>query len=295
VRRLLAVWALAGAGCAAEAPVKPRVAASIFPIFDISRRIAGDRLDVLLVMTRSGDDHAYEPKPREVARLRDARLVVTVGSGLDDWAFRAVSSASHKPPERLELARLVDPLPARGGGPGQAHEGHTPSVADPHFWLDPQRMRKAATAIADALTAFDPGSRSGFETRRRGVDASLAALDKEIAARTRRFSHKRIVTFHASLEYFAERYGLEIAAVIEPVPGREPTPRELQSLIAQVRATGTPALFCEPQFDRRPAELIAKECGLPLLEMDMLGGGPGRDSYEKLMRSNLRTLEQALR
>jgi zinc transport system substrate-binding protein len=297
VRRLLALWALASAGCASETQAKPKVAVSIFPIFDITRRIAGDRLDVRLVMARSGDDHAYEPKPQEVASLRDARLVVMVGSGLDDWAVRAVTSASRQAPERLELSRLVGLSPTQGAaGPIDGSEVHAPvPPADPHFWLDPVRMRKAATLIAEALGALDPAGRSAFQTRRNALEGSLAALDMEIATRTRAFSHRTIVTFHASLGYFAERYNLEVAAVIEPVPGREPTARELQSLIARVRATGTPALFGEPQFDRRPAEMIAKECGLPLLELDMLGGGPGRESYEDLMRSNLRTLEQALK
>jgi zinc transport system substrate-binding protein len=291
VRRLLALLALAGAGCARAPLAKPRVAVSIFPIFDIARRIAGDRVEVLLVMTRPGDDHAYEPKPQEVARLTDARLVVIVGAGLDQWAVRAVTAASHEPPAQLELSRVVAPLPA---GAGSDHD-EPPGAPDPHFWLDPARMRSAAAAITDELTRLDAAGRVEFAARRAQVDTSLAALDREIAARTRAFSHKTIVTFHGSLRYFAARYGLTIAAVIEPVPGREPTARELQELIELVRASGTPALFCEPQFERRPAELLAKECGLPLLELDMLGGGPGRESYAALMRANVRTLEQALR
>jgi ABC-type Zn2+ transport system substrate-binding protein/surface adhesin len=61
------------------------------------------------------------------------------------------------------------------------------------------------------------------------------------------------------------------------------------------RTARATALFSEPQLNRRAAEVIAQEAGLPLFELDALGGTPGRDSYEALLRYDTDVLEKALR
>jgi ABC-type Zn uptake system ZnuABC Zn-binding protein ZnuA len=127
------------------------------------------------------------------------------------------------------------------------------------------------------------------------VRKQLEALDAELRARSRGWTGRTIVTFHGSFFYFAEAYGLEVAAVVEPLPGREPSPRYVARVVSAIRATGAAAIFTEPQLDPAPARLIAGEAGLPLFELDPVGGGPGALSYEALLRRNAAVLDEALR
>ncbi|HJL44779.1 MAG TPA: zinc ABC transporter substrate-binding protein, partial [Polyangiaceae bacterium LLY-WYZ-15_(1-7)] len=86
-----------------------------------------------------------------------------------------------------------------------------------------------------------------------------------------------------------------IAAVVEPFPGREPTPRYVADVLAALRGADVAALFYEPQLDPRPARVISEQAHTPLFELDPMGGTEGRESYEALLRHDVSVLNDALR
>ncbi len=177
-----------------------------------------------------------------------------------------------------------------------AHEGHAHhhGAFDPHFWLDPVRMQDAVDVLVREFTALDPDGAAGFTERGDALKAELSALHAEITRASEGWQKHTIVTFHGSFGYFAARYGLEIAAVVEPFPGREPTPRYMSDVLGALRGHDVAALFSEPQLDPRPATVIAQESGVPLFELDPVGGTEGRETYEALMRQNTAVLTEAL-
>jgi ABC-type Zn uptake system ZnuABC Zn-binding protein ZnuA len=291
----LLLLALAPGGCAGSGHGRPRIAASIFPLYDITRRVAGDRLPVQLVLPAGQSEHSFNPKPRDVENLAEAQLIFAVGLGLDEWLQTLVKRAGTGTAKVFELAPLLDPILVppgilrEEGGPA----GRTARV-DPHFWMDPVRMEQAVELIVEALQRLDPEQSPRFRTRGNEVKHSLALLHEEISRRAGAWRQRRIVTYHGSLFYFANRYHLEVVAVVEPLPGREPDAHDLADLLTAIRKGGAVALFSEPQLDRRPAQRIAVEANLPLYELDPLGGGKG-DSYERMLRRNVDVLERALK
>lgn len=352
-----ALVAAAACGGSDRTRDKPVVAASIFPLADIARRIAGDRVEVVCVLPPGRSEHDYEPSPREMARLGRTRLGLTVGLEMDAWAERVLRSAAGTDLPILQLAPRLDPLrtelslqledhealahegdhgrPPRGGQddhdhdrshdhdhehghdgrraaehgqedhghadhddadhPGEAHAGHRHGPLDPHFWLDPQRTRRAIDLIVDGLARLDPDGASHFWRRGAALSESLFELDERLAARMAALPRRDIVTFHASFGYFAARYGLRIVAVVEPLPGREPTARYLAEVLEVLRARRPAALFTEPQLDPRPARVLSQQSGIPVYELDPIGGGAGRESYEALLAWNAAVFERALR
>jgi zinc transport system substrate-binding protein len=97
------------------------------------------------------------------------------------------------------------------------------------------------------------------------------------------------------MSYFAKRYGIRIAAVIEPLAGKEPTPAYITEVLAAIKRGNAAALFSEPQLDKAPAEMVAREAKIPLGELDPVGGVSGRDTYEALLNWNTDQLEKLLR
>lgn len=181
--------------------------------------------------------------------------------------------------------------PEPGGAPageGGAHDGHAHGVLgeDPHWWLSPDLAARSLAGIAEAFAAVDPIHAEAYRSRAREGAAELAALDREIAARLAPVRGARFVSAHRAWAYFADRYGLVEAASIEPVPGREPSPRELKALVSEGRRGGLGRLFTEPQFPPAAARVVADEAGLDLTLVDPIGGVPGRSTYPELMRFN---------
>ena len=300
---------------------KPRVAVSIFPIYDLTRRIAGDRFDVNLVLPPGKSEHGYEPTPKEIMRLEGSKLGIAVGHDMDGWVEKFMGGA-----KVFRIAEKVPTMPidVEPIGEDEAHEhghddhddhdkaagsaapappkaepepdhDHKVGAPDPHVWLDPDRMLVAVDEIAAQLVAIDPAGKDAIAKNAAAVKDSLKKLDAAIAARAKTWTKRTIVTFHGSMAYYAKRYGLRIAAVVEPLAGREPTPTYIREVQAAIKRGGAAALFTEPQLDRAPGEMIAKEAGIPLGELDPVGGVAGRDTYEALLTWNTDQLEKVLR
>jgi ABC-type Zn uptake system ZnuABC Zn-binding protein ZnuA len=283
-------------GCTGPGRGRARVAASIFPLYDITRRVAGPHLPVQLVLPPGQTEHSFDPKPRDVEGLADAQLIFAVGLGLDEWLQTLVKSAGTGTAKVFELAPLLDPILIPPGIPKEEGEPKPEAESvDAHFWMDPVRMQQAVDLIVGALQRMDPEEGPRFREHGNEVKHSLALLHDEISRRVQGWRRRRIVTFHGSLFYFADRYHLQVVAVVEPLPGREPSAGYLAEVLKTIRKGEAAALFSEPQLDRRPAQLMASEADLPLYELDPLGGGPGADSYEKLLLRNVDVLERALK
>jgi len=312
-RSFLALLALAGlvassTSCSscrkgADGSGKPRVAVSIFPLYDVARRIGGDKLDVVLVLPPGRTEHSYDPTPKEMQKLAGAKLGVAVGLDLDTWLEKIVKGAAGEGVTFLQLGPKAQPI-AMGKehvGEEEAEEaahGHDEDhhgANDPHFWLDPVRMTMTIDPLVEAYGKISPADAAYFKDRGAEVKKALDALHVRVDGRAKTWTRNSIVTFHGAFGYYASRYGLDIAAVIEPFPGKEPTPKYLSVVLEEIKQKKPAALFSEPQLDKRPAQVVADQAKLPLFELDPVGGTASSDTYEKLIDSNTDVLEKALK
>jgi zinc transport system substrate-binding protein len=240
-----------------------------------------------------------------------------VGLGLDPWMEKLLHDAA--PNARvLKLGDRVptltikdDPIGAEDHDDEDEHEHadggaahheeehdhheHEKGAPDPHCWLDPQRAQLMVRAIAEELGKVDSAHTLAYRQRATELDKSLVDVDREAEERLKKLSKKGFVTFHGSFGYFAERYKLNILAVIEPFPGSQPTGEYVAKVLAAIKDKKVPALYSEPQLDPRPAKVLADEAKIPLGVLDPVGGGPETDSYEKMIRFDVASLEKYLK
>jgi ABC-type Zn uptake system ZnuABC Zn-binding protein ZnuA len=283
----LAVLALAAAAlsCSRKVPARGRAAATVFPIYDLARRVAGDRLEITLILAPGLDPHHYEPRPKDVVGLEDAGLIFAVGLDLDPWAQRLARSAGAGEARVFELGPLMDPILAP---PGMIRP-------EPLFWTDPVRAQRAVDVIVEALSGLDPEGAPFYRERASAVRRSIQALHVEVGRQTQTWPNRKLVTFHGSLFYFAARYGLSVVGVVQPVPGSEPSAQHVQAIVAELKAEPPALLFVEPQLESQLAVALAHEAGVAVHTVDTLGGGAGAESYEELVRGIARSLGGALR
>ena len=129
--------------------------------------------------------------------------------------------------------------------------------------------------------------------------AKLRALDGEFRRGLSHCERNEIVTSHAAFCYLAERYGLKQVAITGISPEAEPTPRDLEDVVRQVRAVGATTVFFEPLVSPRLAETVAREVGATTAVLDPIEGltdeqvAAGED-YFSVMRENLAALRKAL-
>lgn len=274
---------------------KLKVLATIFPLADFVKNVGGDRVEVTTLMSAGDSPHTWEPLPAQVKTIADARLMVINGAGLEFWMEKVVEAAAS--PDLLIVDTSVFPaiegslLTVEDEPAGDdAHHG-----VNPHIWLDPFLARQQVEAIAQALIMVDPGGKETYLENAAAYVSELESLDEEIREATESFSIREFIAFHPAWTYFARRYGLVEAAVIEESPGQDSSAHK-KEVIDLARALGIRAIFAEPQFSPQAAQSIADEVGAEVLFLDPMGNPDlaGRDGYVELMRYNLEQMRLAM-
>ncbi|MGC8741306.1 MAG: metal ABC transporter substrate-binding protein [Candidatus Sumerlaeaceae bacterium] len=303
-------WALA---LTTSSLSKVTIVATIAPIADWVRNVGGDEVEVFTLVPPGTSPHTFEPSPSDLRTIARSQLIVAAGLGLDDWAIRLAGSNA-----KIRQIRLGDRLkekgllpadlptpesfavgekPSAGTSTAEGHKhdehAHHHDGADPHFWLDPVLGQHAVTEIEIALKEIAPEQGQKWQANAEGYRQKLAELDREIQQLLANCKDKRLVSFHNAFSYFARRYGLVVAGVIQAYPGKPPSEREIKKLVEELRAAGIKTIFSEPQMDTRLARIIAAEVGGTVGMLDPEGTAE-RSTYIELMRYNAQQVKNAL-
>lgn len=283
---LVTLAALSSSACRPKATGRPKVAVSFFPLYDLTRRIAGPDADVVLLVAPGVSEHAAKVGAAEQEKAANVRLGVVVGLGLDTGLEAAIRAAS--PSARIiKAGDRVPTLTTRADGGAEA--------IDPHVWLDPARARLLVRAIVEELGRADASHALDFRARATELDRSLGALDTELEARTKEWKSRQFLPFHGAFGYFADRYGLEQVGACASLPPQAPNETDLRKTRAIVDAKHLRVLFREPQLDTGALDALVRGTSVTLGTLDPLGGQPGKESYESLLRANTEELAKALR
>ena len=277
---LLLLSGLAGAGQTAE--TRLLAATSIAPLADFVHQVGKDRVDVITLVPPGASPHTYELTPSQVVQVAAARLLVLNGAGLEYWAPKLIEAIDNP---RLEVVDTSRGMPLIDEG---AHG------ANPHIWLDVRQAAKQVRDVRDALVKVDADHTADYQTNTAAYLAELDQLDLEIAAKVEGWRQKQFIAFHPAWVYFARRYGLEQAAVVEASPGREPSPAEVARIVETAKRIGARAIFAEPQLSPKAAQTVAAESGARVIFLDPLGGTPNHREYIALMRYNVAQMALAL-
>ncbi|MCO7233118.1 MULTISPECIES: metal ABC transporter solute-binding protein, Zn/Mn family [unclassified Cobetia] len=148
------------------------------------------------------------------------------------------------------------------------HEHGDLGEADPHLWLDPQRMQTVVERSAEVLEARLPQHASEIDANEQRLLKSLSELDEQIAQMLAPYKGRNFLIFHPSFGYFADRYSLEQHAI--EVSGREPTPREMATLITRAKDENIGTIFVSGQFSQTAAKRIASSLEAEVAVLDPL-------------------------
>lgn len=270
---ILASVASVAAGCGGSDPAssadRTPVVAAFYPLAYAAERLGIAGVEVTNLTPPGAEPHDAELSARDVERVRDAELVLYLGSGFQPALEDAVEGARGKTLDLLE---------------GLAEGG------DPHVWLDPIRYAEIVERVAEALG--QPEAAEPFT-------GELAELDRELQAGLADCERRELVTSHDAFGYLAKRYGLQQIALTGISPEAEPSARELEGVIAAVREHGATTVFFETLVSPELAETVAREAGIRTAVLNPLEGLTEEEldagvDYFSVLRANLATLREAL-
>lgn len=323
---LLSALALCQPGTAQAAKLK--IVTTTFDLASIARAVAGDKADVYSVCTGKEDPHMLSAKPSVILKARDADLWIRIGLELEvGWEPPILDGSRNtriRPgmPGHLDVSESVEVLDVPQGpitrAMGDVHPG-----GNPHYWLDPLNGRRIAGAIAERLAEIAPDDAKAFrenaaafqqalDERMFGADALKDRDAEELwrrleqgkdipklggwAAATTPLRGQKIVTYHKSWVYFAHRFGLEVAAELEPKPGVPPTAAHLAQVAETAKAAGVKIILQEPFYSPKAAERVAAQIGARVVVVaNSVGGQPEAADYLALMDLIVVRMAEAIR
>lgn len=291
---LIILSALFLTSCGSASPSsdrRPVVLTSTTFLADIARNIAGDRLTVESLLPIGVDPHAYQPTPQDAAKVADSKLLIVNGMGYEQFIAPLLENAGGER-KVIEASAGISPREDAGGEQG----------VDPHMWLDPNLVIRYVENIRDGLTKFDPEGEAVYRSNAEAYIAQLKELDTWIVEQISQIPAERklLITNHESLGYFAERYGFTIAgAVIESFSsGASPSAGQMADLIAQIKASGAPAIFLDASDKEALARQIAAETNVRVvtdLHLESLTDGAPAATYIDMMKHNVTRIVEALK
>jgi ABC-type Zn uptake system ZnuABC Zn-binding protein ZnuA len=295
------------------AQTRLKVVATFSILGDWIANVAGDKVDLKVLVGAGSDTHTYEPSPADSATLSEADLIFEIGAEFETWLDALVESSGTKA-KRIVLTEGFELLPFEGhghehegedmhhGGEGDKEGEHEHGEFDPHIWHDVSLVMKMVERIRDALIEADSANAGSYTLQASLYIAELGLLDGEMLLAVDEIPEARriLITTHETFAYFGARYGFKVdSALGVTTEAADPSAGEIAELIERVKASGVPAIFADNVSNPRLMEQIAREAGVklaPPLFTDALGEkGSDGETYVKMMRYNLRTIIEALK
>ena len=301
-RHIGALLLAATVAVAPRAQAQLKVVTSSTDLYDLARAVGGDKVTVTHIGQGYQDPHFVEAKPSFVLQLRNADVWAFVGLDLEIGWMPVLLDGARNPRIRLGGSGYLDASTAihvldtpQGNldrSMGDVHAG-----GNPHYWLDPENGRRIARLFKERFSQLDHRNEETYERNEKAFEARLNAAEKGWQADLAAIKGKPVVAWHTSWRYFAEYNHMNIVAFMEPKPGVPPSPAHLYEVIQTVKRTGAKAIVMEPFYDRKVADLVAKQTGIKVLVLPpSVEGVPNAvPDYIQLMKYDMAQLAAALR
>jgi ABC-type Zn uptake system ZnuABC Zn-binding protein ZnuA len=307
----------------ATAPPKPsgrvRVVTTLGVLADWARQVGGDRVEVTSLLTGNESPHTYEIKPADVKTVADASILFRVGLGMEDWLDPAVENSGNKKLVIVDAAAGINDIIADEGDKtksearGEKLEARmsdsqslapspqslvprpsspAPTSGNPHIWLDPEYAKVGIENLVKELVKLDPKGESLYQTREAAYFVQLDSLSQAIRAEVATLQDKRFISFHDAWPYFCRRFGLQVVATVEPIPGQEPSAKQLARMVDLIRLEHIRVVTTEPQLSSALPDMLAKETGVKVVSLNPLESEGG---YIAALGASTKALIDALR
>lgn len=280
---------------------KIRVVTSLTDLASIAGEIGGEYVDAFAIARGYQDPHFVDAKPSFMIKLQKADMFVEVGLDLEiGWVpllLDGSRNAGILPGGRgfVDASRGVPLLEVPIGDPATLRaQGDIHASGNPHYWLDPARGKIIARNIFEGLVRLLPEKKAEFQKNLNAFNTKLDAKLEEWGRKMAPFAGTRIVAYHNSWPYFAERFGLDIVTFVEPKPGIPPSPKYLVQVIKSMKQNDVRIIIIAPYYSKSSSELVASRTDAEVVELaTSVEAEPEIHDYFELFDYNLNKLLEA--
>ena len=295
MRRSILAFLLLACVFVASAQTRIAVVTTTTDLKSLVEMVGGDRVAATSLVPPAMDAEEYQPRPQDLGRLKDARMLVRVGLDYDLWVDRLLRQAGNPAIARggvgyVDASYAIALLEVRGASIGP-QGGHAHGSGNPHYWLDPMNAEIVTGTILEALSRLDPANAKYYEARRIAFLTRMAVKLREWDAALASVRERPILAYHNSWAYLARRFRLNIVATIEPRAGVPPSPAHLARLVRAMDEQKIRLIVRQPFEPAKYAAFLASKGGAKVVVLAAsVGAVPEAADYFALFDYNVKVL-----
>lgn len=234
---------------------------SILPQKYFVEQVGTNNVSVQVMVGPGQNPATYEPTPGQMAALAKADIYFSIGVPFESaWLDKIKNNNTG--------LVLVDCREMISGLIKQEHRHRHGAFHDPHVWTSPKNVIQITKLIEKVLIKYDTKNSGSYKNAAHAFIERLINLDNTIRDKTSGLKQRAFIVSHPSWAYFANEYGFRQISIERA--GKEIQANAMARLIKNAKAKNIKAVFVQPQFNRKPAEIIAGEIDAEILELDPL-------------------------
>jgi len=282
---------------------KMQVFTSFYPMYFLTKEIAGDRAEVVNITPAGAEPHDWEPTPKLMAQIQKASMLVYNGAGMETWIETIKKNIDSNSTRLVEASAGIELIRAEEHEDEEEHEheeeGYNHGDYDPHVWVSPVRAIQQGENILKALIELDPANEEYYKENYNSLKSRLEKLDGDLKKAREGFRSNVIVVSHEAFGYLARDYGLKQVAIRGVNPDDEPSPSKMAELVEECREHNVKYVFFEKLTNPKLSETLAREIGAGTLVLNDAAGLTQQDidqgkDYISVMYENIENLKKAL-
>ncbi|KAA6349948.1 zinc transport system substrate-binding protein [termite gut metagenome] len=238
------------------------ITVTIEPQRYFTEAIAGSKFTVISMVPKGSSPETYDPIPKQSAELSKSEAYFRIGYiGFElAWMDRLLENIPHI--QVFDTSKGIEYI--------REDDGHTHEAGgiEPHIWCSPTNARIIAQNMLDALCTLDKENKAYYLARYDSLCQRIDKTDSIIRNILKEKTSSSFMIYHPALSYFARDYGLHQISIEEG--GKEPSPAHLKEIIEVCKTEKVRIVFIQPEFDRRNAEVMAKETGTRIVPINPL-------------------------
>lgn len=244
---------------------KLHVTVSIEPQRWLVEQIGGERVQVSTLLGKNADPENFDPTLGSMKEVEQSRLYFMTGT--NPFEEELVKKMGLGDERKVDMSVGIEPL----YGTHRHHEGHHEAeeeLPDPHIWTSVRNLRTMSRTVAEALANVDPAGSEVYKSNCEQLVSKLDSIDSVLAERLASKKYKAFLMWHPSLSYFARDYQLEQLWL--GAEGKELSVKAVNEAMDEAREHDARLLVVQPMDDRARSELLAKNGGLRLVEINSM-------------------------
>lgn len=316
-----------------EKEEKSTIYASFYPIYNLTKQIAGDKFEVKSFTNLKTESHDWEPSAKDMAEVSKAKLMFINGAGMEEWEDSLKNSSDI---ELVNTSKDIDLIKSseedhhdhdhdnedtdhdhdhehedadhdedQDHDEDHDHENaneehhHHHGEYDPHLWLSPKNAISQAKVIAEKLSEIDPSNKDYYMDNFKKIEDELEALIAEYKEKFDGCENKNFLVNHKAFSYLAKDFSLNQIALTSLTSTEETDAKTLKDASLKAKELNIKTIFYEMGSSDKNAKTLADEIGadtkpLNTLELATDENIKNDTSYQELVRENLEAIYQSL-